>query len=205
MTENEQAPGYEPRVAPPTQPNTTPRPPRTSGWPNVVGTIAIVFGALGTLGGVWAIVAPVFVERMTSLVPGQEASMALMKNWPGWLLVNALAVIVTAAILLAGGIGLVKRARWGVIATRIWVFVKIALVATSAGLGYAMQQDTLRAMPQQGFPMSGESLTFVGLAFSVLWGWTLPVFMLIWFGRERIRNEVAGWNGRRSPEGRTIE
>ena len=201
MTENEQAPGYEPRMAPPTQPGLTPRPPRTSGWPNVVGTIAIVFGALGTLGGAWAIVAPVFVERMTSLVPGQEASMAAMKKWAAWSLVSALVTLATATILLAGGIGLVKRARWGVIATRIWVFVKIALVATSAGLGYAMQQDTLRAMPQQGFPMSGESLTIVGLAFSVLWGWTLPVFMLIWFSRERIRNEVAGWGKDRSATG----
>ena len=201
MTENEQAPGYEPRVAPPTQPNTTPRPPRTSGWPTVLGTIAIVFGAFGVLGGVWAIVAPVFVEQMANLGLQQDVKMAAMRKWASWSRVSAVATIAAAMILLAGGIGLVKRAHWGVGVIQAWAVIRMAVAVGSGVLAGMVQWETLAGMRQQGFPIAGETVMAFSVAFSVLWGWALPVFMLIWFGRRRIRDEVAGWGQDRTATG----
>jgi hypothetical protein len=33
----------------------------------------------------------------------------------------------------------------------------------------------------------------VGSCFAIAFGWALPVFMLIWFSRSKIRSEVRGW------------
>jgi hypothetical protein len=36
--------------------------------------------------------------------------------------------------------------------------------------------------------------SYIGMGFAIIWGWALPVFFLLWFRREVIRAEIAGWS-----------
>ena len=66
-------------------------------------------------------------------------------------------------------------------------------------VGYDMQQAQLGQMVRQNPGLPGPAsgfatiAVFAGLGVSILWGWALPTFMLIWFSRGHIRDEIATW------------
>jgi len=42
----------------------------------------------------------------------------------------------------------------------------------------------------------GTVMAIIGpmiLVFAIVWGWALPIFMLIWFSRRKIKAEIAQW------------
>lgn len=198
-----------PPAAPPTEPgpvgNAAPSP---SAWPTVLGVIAIVFGVLGTLGGAWGALVPLFPRflgpRAVTSSPAFE-SLHAMESWYPLTVALALLALALALLLLAGGVGLLRQRRWGVATCRAWAGLKIVLVAITTAVTFAMQQRVvLPAVQAQatatGPAPSGAIFTatlYAGAGFSLMWGWALPVFVLIWFGRRRVREEVAAWKSER--------
>ena len=187
-----------PSMPPPPPPAAVPPPPQRA-WPMVIGIIAIILGVLGALGGCIGLTFTPFLGLMDNIVPPEEAPQleGLAEMVPS-LLATAFAGLVIAVLLLMGGIGLVRRRRWGVTACLTWAVVKMVYVVANAFIGYlvnqaqfeAMQSDpNLQNLPMGFFPAMGA----VGSCFGIAWGWILPIFMLIWLTRPGIRAEVREW------------
>ena len=192
---------------PPTHPFAPPASPSRSAWPTVLGIIAIVFGALSVLGGCWGVVSPFVFKKLIDAIPETAAGdlgeatipFEITADWQGWIIAGSLLTTGLAVLLLIAGIGLLKRRRWGVDAAWWWVVLKMIFVVVNAAVAYQMQQDIYAALGEQQANMPGLSAGFyqlgaiAGVTFAVVWGWALPVFVMIWFSRRVIREEVNEW------------
>ncbi len=193
-------------VAPPTQPGTIAAPQRPGNWPTVIGTIAIVFGSGGILVGLWG-AASTFAMRFIEWALEQsqpsgvvDSQVAVMEAGIPWTVASSLIATAIAILLLLGGIRLNKRKRSSMRLLKFWAVMKIPVVVIVTIAGILMQELQFEIMGQSsgGMPMPFgggflDIMMAIGLAFTLAWGWALPVFLLIWLSRGKIKNEVAGW------------
>jgi len=187
-------------AAPPVRPGELGAPQRFSAWPGVIGVIAIVLGALGAVGGLYGILAPWIVEEIASIMPsGTEDMLDAVRESAPWLVGASIITTGVAALLLAVGVGLVKRRRWAVGTCRAWAVLKMVWVLANTVVGYYVQQASLSAISErtptaaQMSPEFVDAMVVVGLIIGVAWGWALPVFLLIWLGRGKIKAETSAW------------
>ena len=184
---------------PPMEPGPIAIPPRSSSWPMVIGVIAIVIGVLGQIGGIWGMVAVFFMDSMMSMVPASQRAEIVdsMKGTELLSVVCGILGIVLAVLLLVSGIGLTKRRPWSPKMCKVWAVLKMLLVVFTTVSGVMVQRSSFEAMSQQsnapGFQQGMFIGMLIGTCFGLLWGWALPVFMLIWFSRSKIKEEVADW------------
>ena len=178
-----------------------------SSWPTVIGVIAIVFGALGALQGVVGLLTPLLVGRFRAFTASNSPPGVAADPFAGWdqhqtqLIISALLTLGAGTLLLVGSILLVmrRRAARGMLLT--WAAIKTAVVVYAAWLGYVINQAQFAAMQQYGSgPLAGPgmggilgAMSAAGAVIGVLWGWALPIFLLFWFMRARVRNELATW------------
>lgn len=207
MTQEESSSTPGQQFAPPTDPGEISTPQRPSNWPTVIGIIAIVFGALGILGGLWNAAAVFMVDTMASMMPpGQADTFEVMREWRVWTVVFGLMAAVLAVLLLAAGIGLLQRKRGSVQLSRTWAVLKMLFVVGNSVFGYLVQQGTLAALAQQDpnfGKLPGQFIGVIGvftIVFIIIWGWALPVFMLIWLSRKKVKADVSRW----TPGGRGV-
>ena len=208
MSDSEQEnviPSAQP-VAPPTQPGTIAAPQRPANWPKVVGTIAIVIGAGGIFVGLWG-AASAFGMRFFEWAMEQsqpsgivDRQVAVMEAWLPWTVASSLVATAIATLLLLGGIRLNKRKRSSMSLLKFWAVVKIPVVVIVTIAEMLMQEGLFEIMGQSPgltpMPFGGgffDVMIVVTLVFGLAWGWALPVFLLIWLSRGKIKNEVAGW------------
>lgn len=201
MTNEEPQPAVARPLTPPTQvelPSRTMPAPAPS-WPSVLGIIAIVFGVFGTLTGAYGVLAPFLMRFMAQIAPAAgRAGLHVAQQWAAWGVANGALTGALALLLLAAGLGLLRRRRWACTASQVWAVLRIMLAGVQVGVAYFIQQDTLTAVSQQ-MPASMPSQQYVhsfaalGLVVSLLWYWALPVFLLIWLARGRVREHVAEW------------
>jgi len=190
---------------PPTQPGGFVRTPPPSSWPLALGIVAIIFGGGGLLVGCFGAAGLLFMDKVVELVedsPGMTelttASLQAATQHKGLQLgLTGLGLILSLMLLLAG-IGMLSRKRSSRTLSLAWSAMKMLFVPVHAGVAYyvgapqleAMQQDPNMAQLPQGFiqgALIGQTV------FMVAWGWALPVFLLIWLNRAKIRAEVAAW------------
>ena len=180
-------------VAPPMQPGIPMMEAPPSKWPTVIGIIAIIWAAFGLLGGVCGLG---FMARLMPTnfpgAPGMSMSMSPM------MLFGLLISLILRSCLLALGIGLIKRRPWSAQWFRTWAVVEILGSAVGTVIGYFAQQPQFAAMANQPGMGKMPPEFFHGMAiFSVgcglLLAWVLPVFVLVWFSRDKIKQEVATW------------
>ncbi len=204
MTEDQPDRTFSPPIASSASQWTGADPEQPPVWPKVIGIIAVILGGLGILGGGWALIMPFFMDLMMGLmpkgqVPGIE-SLQMLKDWQGWLAVSSLLMIGLATLLLFVGIGLLKRRRWAVRLGVWWSILKVLFVVAQNVVGLSMQEAQMEALSEQMSNIPGMSSGFIsamavmGMIVGIAWGWALPVFLLIWFSRAKIKEEVAGWN-----------
>ncbi|MFG0285398.1 MAG: hypothetical protein ACF8R7_13350 [Phycisphaerales bacterium JB039] len=191
------APSPGPSDAPPTQ--APPPAPAPTTWPGVLGTIAIVLGALGAFGAVIGFAAAVGLPRLLAGILPAEAVAAMQAGalHPAAMAALQGASALVAILLLVSGVRLVQRRQSGAMLLRRWALLKIVLVVVSAAVGAIMTRSQFAAMqatapggPPPGFQ---AAMALVGAGFGVLWGWALPIFSLVWLGRAKIRSEIDGW------------
>lgn len=203
-TPDDARPGAVPASPPPAAPPTAPIPaaPKPAVWPTVLGVVMIVFGAGGVLLGGWGAVVNLFLIDFFAGLGGQgnPAAATAMRDWSlpmGLLsLVNAAA----AGLLLAAGIGMVRRRRWSIRAATLWAWIKIVLVVLGAVAAVFMQRVQFEAMTQNAAngPAAMPRGVMVGVLvviglFTVAWGWALPIFTLVWLRLAGSRREIATW------------
>ncbi len=189
-------------AAPPTYRPAYQRPSQSS-WPNVVGIICIVMGSLGALGGFCGVIGSFFQGYFANMMPaGQANVMTGMAQYMPYMIASNVLNLALAVTLIIGGTGLTSRRRWGRPVLLHWSWLKMIAVIVGAVLGYYVQQAQLQAMlndpnaasapPQMGmFMQLGAG---IGLAIGVVWGWILPIFVLIWLNRQTIRDEANSWS-----------
>ncbi|MEE8155226.1 MAG: hypothetical protein V3T53_09775 [Phycisphaerales bacterium] len=200
-----------PQVPPPT-PITPPTdagaiPTRQSTWPTVIGVIAIIFGSLATLQGCIGLGSSAMFGLFASAMPEEQAGlMDATKSLTPLIMISGGLTMAIAIVLLIGGIGLTRRSPRGPKTCRIWAGLKMLIVVYGSIIGYLVQQAQMEAMqrmlednPNTATAMPGffgPLMAILGpltLVFGIVWGWALPIFMLIWFSRRKIKAEVAQW------------
>ncbi|MFQ5491092.1 MAG: hypothetical protein ACE5GE_10250 [Phycisphaerae bacterium] len=166
----------------------------------MLGMIGIILGALGMLGGLWGMLSPLIVSFMSSrMPPGAEHAFDATERIKTWIVAGSILGLLVAGLLLAGGVGLLRRRLWGVSCYRFWAVLKILLVAINLGVAIAMHATTveiLQSSSPQGSvipPGLASFMTVIIPALTLIWGWALPVFMLIWLARTKIKAETATW------------
>ena len=192
-------------VAPPTQAGVIAANAALPVWPKVIGIISIVLGAGGMLGNIWSVVAMLMVDTFAGMAaqfsPGPQMSAEMWSGGrSGSLLCIYVAMFVLAVLLLAGGIGLVRRRRWAPKVCVGWALGKIAAAFATAAVGYQMQEaqmkmfandPNLAATGMSGGPMG--AMVLVTMVFIVIWLGAYPVFMLVWLSRRGVKEYVASW------------
>ena len=195
------------QVVPPTRPLTPPvhRGPqavRPSQWPGVIGTISMVLGCLAVLGGCFGVVfGPIFAVIAKKLPDEAAEAIAPMGEMMVWMVLSGVATTLIGAMLAVGGWGLIKRRRWCRSVCMTWAVLKMLLVIASSVMSFFIFREQMEMVMEQGgnagLPPFFTSLMRASGAFGVLigilWGWAFPVFILIWFSRQKIRTEAAGW------------
>ena len=187
-----------PPIAPP--PAVAAAPP--SDWPRVLGIIAIVLGSLGALGGCLRLAFPFVLGMLEDLASqgGGPDMFGTMREWQGWNIAASMLGMVIAVLLIVEGLGLLRRRTWSIRFGYCWAVLKMMFVLFDSILGYFIQQEMFQAMANQGtpIPMFGpgffKATGALGVVLGIAWGWALPVFMIVWFCRAKIRADIAAWS-----------
>jgi len=183
--------------------------PKKSGWPTPIGIIAIVFGGAAALASVIGIFTNSAMSGLLSELGVDKDFME--RHWAAATLMPILAAVL-GTLLLISGILLIMRRRVASSLMLVWAVAKIAFVIVQAPLNMAMQKEMMPRMMEQQKKIieasskgSGQKIEApdmsgimdvaagVGAVVGVVWGMALPVFLLIWFSRRKIREDMASW------------
>lgn len=177
-------------VAPPTV-RTAPRVTSSrTAWPIVIGTVCIVFALLNIALKILELADPTPTSELFQM---SEASAA---GFEGTNRVSAAASIILSIWLALGGVGVIMRRYAGVRSLRSWSIVIIVLVAIAFTCLFGallLGSGTLPAGGDAG-AAGGVGFMFVFLLILMLIGLALPVFLLWWFKRPRIVDEIDQWS-----------
>jgi hypothetical protein len=164
-----------------------PPPPPETKWPLVVGIISLVFAGLAL------ICTPAGLVSQQVMPQAQK----MMQNLPAWMHIYQIAATVIGmgegVLLLIAGVMLLRRSA----PTRVlhMIFAVIRIVITIVGTPIALMiMSGIQAPPQAERMMyiSGGIGVLIGLPLALAY----PVFLLIWFMRRKIRDEVESWRAR---------
>lgn len=201
MTTEEPQPAAARPLAPPTQvelPSRTMPAPAPS-WPSVLGILALLLGLFGTLVGAFAVLSPLVMSFWAQFVPAEgRTGLAVADRWTAWTVASGGLATGLSLLLMVAGIGLLRRRRWACALLQTWAVLRMMLAVGQVGVAYVIQQETLASMSQQmPAPMPAQQyvqlFALLGMVISLAWYWALPVFLLIWLARGRVREHVAEW------------
>ncbi len=175
-----------------------------SGWPTMIGIIAVVFGVLGVLGGcsglVFNVFAAIWGSSMQWMPEVQKAQFEVMRQYVVPTSISMVVATVVAAWLLVAGIGVLRRRPWSRGATVGWAVAKIIYAIPAYFLNKAQFEAMEQAAIDSGTPMpTGRIFTIMQsvvvpmMGCSMLWTWALPLFLIIWFRRASVKTEVERW------------
>ncbi len=150
-------------------------PVRGSLWPKVIGIISIILASLGLV--------------FTPLNLANPAQKEILERLPSWFSTystfSTLAGAVIMVLLLAAGILLFNRRPAG--RTLHVAYALVTVVLGLIGLMVVLFGD------MSGLPDAMRILFRVGAIVGWAFGMIYPVFLLVWFFRRKIRDQVAGW------------
>ncbi len=158
--------------------------------------------ALGGLAGLGACIAG-FMPFLTQLFEAfsTEEELAVYEQYRWLTFAMAGVLFGLAAMQIAAGVGLLRRRRWSVPTTVSWSVLKLIAVVVNTVLTFLVQRDQLEVtIAQDDTGAMGSMEPFVVMmlvgtvVFTLIWGWALPVFNLIWFSRDKIRQDVTTWS-----------
>lgn len=187
--------GQPPFAVPPTERFVPPPAPKAPVWPTVIGVIAIVYGGLNILCGLFGMLSSEMFSGFGGS-PSAASSPELEGLRPSTIVMGVISTALMA-VLVVIGIGILRRQRWSMTAARAWAVAEIVASLVGMVVGYKAQQAVAAGMaagPGGGPPpamMAG--MMMVGMVVGLIVACSLPIFLLIWFGRAKIKAEVAAW------------
>lgn len=194
MSELPPVPPAGPTV-PPTARYAAPALPVAPVWPLAIGIICIVFGAGGVMVGLFGLVS---FSVFSSMTAGMQSAPQVIAEMQRMTILTSAVNTPISALLLAVGIGLAKRRRWSLPLARGWAVLRMVAAVVSVVAGVMVQSKQLAFMSSQGAVPPGmgrftDLMAFTGVLFGLAWAWALPVFLLVWLGREKIRGQTREW------------
>jgi len=194
---------YSQNMAPP--PTAPAAPTDQSKWPTVIGVIAIVLGAgAGLMGCAGLAMLPFYgqiMEGMGTIDP--RLIEAQRESMPITVPLGILTALAAFLLLFAGIATLCRRVSCRRLSL-IWAPIKIVLTLANSVASYSPMVTSFElgggARGATGIPTdAAQVIVAIIVVITVLWGWALPVFMLIWFSRGHIREEVDSWREQAEP------
>ncbi len=199
--------GQPQRTRSPAQAATGPAPPTAPGlrragdpvWPLVIGILVMVLSAFAMLHGAIGLFRPAIMDVFDGVMPSKAPNpAAVMARWAPGLRICAVVTLGLAGLAMASGHGLLRCRRWSITTALAWSWLKIVWALTLSGVVLLMGQEQIAAVSQEA-KLSGAKAGVVhlvlvfGLLLLTLWRAALPVFLLLWFNRAKVRQQVAGW------------
>jgi hypothetical protein len=154
-------------------------------WPIAIGAISIVFGAGGTL-----------VNGLGLLNAITEMASATITTQSIGALGGASFAAFMSVWLLSAGIGIVRRRESGVTAIRRWAITKMVLSATClscAGIALIAGMSAAASSMPKELSAVGPGLVAAILVAALAWFLAWPVFVLAWFARDAVKEDVKRW------------
>ena len=140
---------------------------------------------------------PFVAVRFAEMFPPLQAQVTeQLDAWSGWSTAISISLFLAAGLLLFGGILLIKRRHRAASILFIWSILKIVLLFANLGLQLGIQPQAMdQAAAQLQTLPGGRAAMFggvaIGLACSAIFLLAGPVFVLVWFRRSVIKEEVA--------------
>lgn len=195
--------------SPLSSPPPTPSQAKGGVWRKIIGIISIIFGSLALLQSAMApIMIPFTRKTMESSVnddAGMERLNAYMEKLSSLSMLSAVVIGLLSLVLLVGGILLLKKNKIAPVLLMSWAVLKMVGGTFLNYKNYLLMQDQLEilspSMQVEGFGAAEaeafNSITsisaMVGLVGGTLWLLAFPIFILIWFNRKKIKDEVRSW------------
>ena len=169
-----------------------PNPPGRSAWPTVLGAFALVSAVVNLANGISIAV------RMFNLGSATASQPATSQPIPSPSLSASSGLtfgLLLSLWLLWAGIGLIRRKSWSGRSMLNWAAVTITW------LGIVFTMNTMKvfaALQKEGPPEGWTFASFATAAVVVLIIGMVPsivppIFAVFWFGRRKIRDEMATW------------
>ncbi|MDY7009556.1 MAG: hypothetical protein SVV80_02240 [Planctomycetota bacterium] len=149
-------------------------------WHKVIGIISIVFGSLGI------VCTPISLGANAANPTHKEAMKMFPDWWQSYTVFSSFLGIAFAILLLVAGISLLRRRPAGRPLHLIYAGVTIIM----AVVGIVAMVSMINT---DSIPVEMRTVIITSAVFGILFGSAYPVFLLIWFLRPGIRNEVASW------------
>jgi len=162
-------------------------------WPIIIGVVGLVVALLGIS---WA---GVSVAEVSSAQPPPEMTDADIDpgtHQAGVTIGTAIVAVVALFFVWHGfgSIGVLMRRAWGVTLLRWWSYIAALLLCTCGFLFFGMMLTVGMTSIQE---QSGMGLT-VGVVLALVAGFVAamlawPVFLIIWFRRDKVRQDISQW------------
>lgn len=170
----------------------------------------IVMASLGLLSNVCGGVASALMPQIMGSLPADanddpmmKAQLEIAQRFMPFQLANAAILLALGVLLLIAGINMVRRRRAAAKVSRIWAIARIVWAIPAAVATHYITVESLKIMEQaaadSGQPMPAGMMGFmqmlgpISAVFNLVLWCALPVFVLIWFSRQKIKDEVATW------------
>ncbi len=187
-----------------------PSAPPVGKWPVVVGTLAIVFGTGGLLQSLTSPLGTFVLRTQMEGFAEQGADQgkidAYLAEYARFVSTSSIALGAVALLLLVGGILLLRRRRLSVPLLQAWAVLKIVVGGYFLFRATAMTRQQMALLFESTLPaggpggpetaMLGQITSWtVGLSLGMgfLWLAAFPVFLIVWFNRRRIQQQIAAW------------
>lgn len=172
-------------------------------WPTVIGVIGIILSSLGllcTCPGFFALQLQRWGNSMAAQSgqanPVGEAQLKAAEQFHIFTLALLTIGLFVTIWLLVGSIALLKRRRKARTHMIGWAMASLLLMALNVALQILLFQSAMAELQRTGDAHLANQL-WVGVAiggcFGILFGVALQAFVLIWFSRRKIIEEVAQW------------
>ena len=180
-------------LTPPTAPVSLPTEPRPTRWPTVIAVIGIIWSVLGISCSLWGTADEFFRQPSTATQPAARTA-----DWEPMRLVIALAYLVNVGlsiVLLIASVGLLRRRPWSARLARLWAVLDLILMVGGTLVLYDFsKREFVASFADSGLSMGTVEMLFAAIYFfDLLVSFVFPVFVLIWFARRKIKDEVATW------------
>ena len=170
-------------------------------WPTVIGVFGIVLSALGMLQGASSLIGALVMGGMAGVAAPKVAAGFDVAAWqrsmrPAMLTDGGLRIVL-GVLLLACGIGVLKRRAWAVPASMAWAVLRMIGGIVSSYLSAVAQSAIMSSMSGAAGGASAAAMAPTMMAMTMLTGilmsCAIPVFVIVWFCLPRVRAEVGRW------------
>lgn len=174
---------------------------RPGAWPNWVGVIGVIVVCLGLLFRLEDLISPRIHDGVEWIDSASSVTRESLLAWHKWTVPLTGTGLLLASLLIVTSIGFLKRRRWSRTPALVFAALTIPQAITQSIVSYFMERDIWEAYSGEkttgvfgSSPMEVVGTVLLGLG--LIWNLSLPVFLLIWLNRAKIKQEVAGWSSR---------